>query len=121
AQNLGFGVKGGLNYSSLNLTFTTLDKNATGYHVGGFVKVPLAKKFSIQPELLYSTKGAEVRSPLDFLTGSVGIQLYYLDQPVVVNYELTDMISVHGGGNTSYLLDTHAKLATPIPLLNFSH
>ncbi len=58
AQNVEFGVKGGL-----NVAFFTSDADAGDskpkyvYHFGVTAEIPVMEKFSIQPELLYSAQG----------------------------------------------------------------
>jgi hypothetical protein len=121
AQGLSYGLKGGINYSSLNLKFTGLDKSRIGYHIGGFVNVPLGEKFSVQPELLYSTKGSKADySFFEFLTGNISLDLKYLDMPVVGVYKLSDNFSLHAGPYASLLLDSKLSNNTILPFLNTS-
>lgn len=56
AQEVKFGVKGGLNTAFLiNNTNDGLDKNPRiGFHIGGLTEIPLTDRLSIQPELLFS-------------------------------------------------------------------
>ena len=59
AQSVNFGLKGGINFSSLSASFggsTVTTSNASGFHVGAVVDVGLGD-WSLQPGLLYSTKG----------------------------------------------------------------
>ena len=59
--NSGFGVKGGLNYSTLAGDATSdivggIEAKPS-YHAGFFAQFRLSDKFSLQPELLYSRRG----------------------------------------------------------------
>lgn len=125
AQNTSspsFGVKGGLNYSSLNFSFTAWDKPKTGYHLGAFVNVPLSDRFSIQPELLYSTKGTRVPYRItDWLDGQVALDLRYLDLPVMGQVKLGRFAHIEAGPYASLLLDANLKHGSTIPFLNFSY
>lgn len=125
AQNTSspsFGVKGGLNYSSLNFSFTAWDKPKTGYHLGAFVNLPLSDRFSIQPELLYSTKGTRVPYRItDWLDGQVALDLRYLDLPVMGQVKLGRFAHIEAGPYASLLLDANLKHGSTIPFLNFSY
>ena len=56
------GVKGGLNFSSLSLSssVSSIYENRTGWHAGAMLNIGLPLGLSLQPELLYSSKGANV-------------------------------------------------------------
>ena len=58
AQNFRFGLKGGLNFTTLNggNISDTIDSK-TGYHIGAVAQLSLLGSFAIQPELIYSTQG----------------------------------------------------------------
>ncbi len=64
AQMVKFGIKGGLNYanqtgSDITITSNNYNKEAiTSYHAGLVAEIKVTDGFSVQPELLYSTKGA---------------------------------------------------------------
>ncbi|HPD53323.1 MAG TPA: porin family protein [Bacteroidia bacterium] len=125
AQNTSspsIGIKGGLNYSSLNFSFTAWDKPKTGYHLGAFVNLPLSDRFSIQPELLYSTKGTRVPYRItDWLDGQVALDLRYLDLPVMGQVKLGRFAHIEAGPYASLLLDANLKHGSTIPFLNFSY
>lgn len=119
-QSFEFGVKGGLNFSQLNLSFTELDKNKTGFFIGGFASIPFGGKISLQPELLYSSKGAQVKYKFsDWFSGTSKLNLNYIDVPVAVHYKVSNSISIHGGGYGSWLTSSALKTSTSIPFLNF--
>ena len=63
AQLLKLGVKAGVNFANQTGDFPNqIDKEGiTSYHVGLVAEVKLLEKFSIQPELLYSTTGASYK------------------------------------------------------------
>jgi opacity protein-like surface antigen len=62
---VSYGVKGGLNLATLSFDPDLEDlegvktTNRTGAAVGGFVNIGMTDMFSIQPELLFSMKGAK--------------------------------------------------------------
>ena len=56
-----FGIKGGLNLSNL-YTEDVDDQNVLlGFNLGVFVELPITSRISLQPEFLYTTKGAELK------------------------------------------------------------
>jgi hypothetical protein len=116
-----FGLKGGLNYSSLNLSFTDWDKPRTGYHMGAFVNLPLSNWFSLQPELLYSTKGTRVPYRInDWFDGQVALDLRYLDLPVMGKVTIGRFAYLEAGPYASLLLDANLRHGSFLPFLNFS-
>lgn len=88
-----FGAKLGLNMASIggdNLDYGywsgTGFGNRTSFHIGGFVEIPLAGDFSLQPELLYSSEGAGYSVGLV----SVGsdLKLDYIRVPILAKYNM---------------------------------
>ena len=106
AQDVKFGVKGGLNFT--NVTggqFSGTSK--VGFHVGGLAEIKFTDKLAIQPELLFSTKGANYN-----LMGSTStVNLSYIDIPVMVKYFVIDKLSIEVGPQISLL--TSAKRKDP--------
>lgn len=98
AQETRFGIKGGLNISSI-VGGDVRDANAlVGFHVGGLAEIHVVEKFYIQPELLFSTQGAKFGNDLD-------IKLNYLNIPVLAKYYIVDKkFSVEAGPQLGFLL-----------------
>nr|WP_262497486.1 porin family protein [Mucilaginibacter gotjawali] len=62
AQTINYGIKAGLNLSTLSLTgpgFTNYGKYLPGFNAGGIVNIEFSN-FTIQPGLFYSTKGEQI-------------------------------------------------------------
>jgi hypothetical protein len=61
--SVAFGIRGGLNLATFHGDDVSFDgvepKNRTGFCGGAFVAIPLGQSFLIQPEVLYSQKGAK--------------------------------------------------------------
>lgn len=76
-----------------------------GLVASGFVKIPLDQRgrFSIRPELLFATKGADFRR--DSFVSS--IKSAYLELPVSLEYNLFSFINLHAGINASYLASSN--------------
>lgn len=107
AQSTRFGVKGGLNISSI-VGGDVRDANAlVGFHIGGLAEIHVVEKFYIQPELLFSTQGAK----FDTGFGSDGdVKLNYLNIPVLAKYYVVDKkFSVEAGPQLGFLLSAKAN------------
>ncbi len=109
AQKVKIGVKGGLNISSLkgNKAGEFFDPtqevisnpdSRIGFHIGAVIDVKITNKFSVQPEVLYSTNGATIQ---DYST----IKLDYLSLPISAKYYLIEGFSIEAGPQFSFLVN----------------
>jgi len=108
AQTINYGVKAGLNLSTLSLRspgFPNLGENTTGWNMGVIADFGFST-FSIQPGLFYSTKGDKVVALLvNNNQQSAGVltginKLYYIELPVNILYKikLIPGTNIHLGG-----------------------
>jgi len=114
AQDVIKGLKGGLNLSHLSFDGAN-DKNIIpGFHVGGFVGIPLANKISVQPELLFSKKGSKWVYETTTYTADMRLNLSYLEVPVSLVYNLARDFDFQLGPYLGFLLgsNTDSKLIT---------
>ncbi len=102
SQELRFGAKAGVNVAFLggDLGIAELSSR-TSFHIGGLVEIPLSEKFSIQPELLYSSEGYD-QWILFFSTTEV--ELDYLRVPILAKYYIINGLSVEAGPNLGLLI-----------------
>ena len=104
-----FGVKGGVNFSNL-YTENVEDNNVlTSFNVGVFATLPITDFIAIQPELLYSGKGAELVYNNAFAEGSAKFKLNYIEVPVLLKINITDNLNIHAGPYFAYLIDAQVK------------
>ena len=95
AQEVGFGVKGGFNLSTIAFDPSDVEWGTRfGVVAGGFVALPLNSRLTIQPEGLFSQKGGTAE--IDDIEAS--IRLTYLEVPVLAKY------AVWTGGGRSFSL-----------------
>lgn len=76
AQHVEYGIKGGVNFATISD-----DANAdtkTGFHLGGLAHIHVTRSFAVQPEIVFSTQGAE------YSTGK--LKLNYINVPVLGQY-----------------------------------
>ena len=101
AQKTRFGVKGGLNISTVVGGDVDHVKSLVGFHVGGFAEIHVVQRFFIQPELLFSAQGTKVDGSLN----DTDIKLNYLNIPVVAKYYIIDKkFNVEAGPQLGVLL-----------------
>lgn len=91
------GAKAGVNFAKLTGDDLEDADGRTGFHVGGLVEIPVADKFSIQPEILYSQQGLQTKEDFEGLTFEDKLILDYINIPVMAKFYLTDEFSLEGG------------------------
>lgn len=125
AQDVKFGLKGGLNISNFSGDTEGVDlKSKAGFNVGGFVEIKLSDKFAIQPEILYSTQGPKAVNQEGELngntyTGDVCFNLSYINVPVMFKYYVAEKFNIEAGPQIGFL--TSAKTKTTIDGFNGSN
>src|ERR1700712_6043144 len=89
AQTITFSVKAGVNFSEVSASvenITASSKSLTGFHVGGVIDIGY-KSFSIQPGILFTTKGGSSSDVIDDGSQTTGasaskVTLNYLEIPI---------------------------------------
>ena len=102
-----FGAKAGLNLSTFTGDIEGADMK-TGFHVGGMAEIALNDKFSVQPELMFSTQGTQSN---DFLGSdeTLKFNFSYINIPVMAKYYVTEGLSLEAGPQIGILVDSKAK------------
>jgi hypothetical protein len=101
-----FGVKGGLNMSNLYQNDADDENVLYGFNAGVYATLPVSDFIAIQPELLYTTKGAELQYDNAFASGNSKFRLNYIELPILVRVNITKNFNVQAGGYASYLVDS---------------
>ena len=107
AQN--FGVKAGYNYSTLSGETSSIStiEGLSGFYIGGLVELPISNMLSIQPELIFSRQGVDLRQGLKNLsirTDTSEIRLDYLNIPIMAKVNLCP-IFLEGGVQFGFLVN----------------
>ena len=104
------GIKGGLNLTNLYVADVSDEHVKAGFNAGLFAKLPVTEGFSIQPELLYSVKGAKDNYN-NFVQGSgeYRFNLGYIELPLLAVVNLTRNFNIHAGGYAAYLVNANVK------------
>jgi hypothetical protein len=105
-----FGVKGGVNFSNLYVDDVADENIKVGFNLGLFAKIPVNEMFAVQPELLYSSKGAKLKYD-NFLLGEgeYRFNLNYLELPVLAVFTIGEHFNIHAGPYIGFLTSSNIK------------
>lgn len=132
AQKLRWGVKGGMNFSTLthaDLTQSAIKqaqnpspepgrdwsvdpKTKHGFHIGLFVELPIrnSPRFTLQPEAVYSRQGARYKNLLESSGVEKGeIRIDYLNIPFIFKYNPIGNLFIELGPQISFALHSSEK------------
>ena len=98
-----FGVKGGVNFATVNGDGFDSPDSRTSFHVGALAEFPLADMFSLQVEALYSGQGFEYTVPI--INEKLEYQLDYINVPVLAKVYLFKGFSLEAGPQFSFLVN----------------
>ena len=98
-----FGIKGGLNLTNLYVDDVKDENIKAGFNAGIYAKIPVTKGFSIQPELLYSNKGAKITYDNLFGEGEYRFNLHYVELPLLAVINVAKNFNLHAGPYASWL------------------
>lgn len=103
-----FGIKAGFNLSNLYTESGEADdkKMLGGFNAGVFAKLPIAKFLAIQPELYFTTKGAQINYKNAFVDGDARFRLNYIELPVLLVVNINQNFNIHGGPYAGYLVNS---------------
>jgi len=132
-----YGIKVGLNFSSLSISSIegvkpTVNSSQIGIAAGACFHIPLSDKWYINPELLYSQKGAsfdydfihdyEVNQRDKYATTNQ-VTLSYVELNPTISFKASDKLSLNFGPSVSFLIGekyTYTQDPTGNPL-NTTH
>lgn len=83
-----YGVKGGFNGSTFSGADSKGSEYKAGFAAGAFLNFGISDNFSVQPEFLYSQKGASVDNYLSNSNITAKQTLGYLDVPIMFRYNI---------------------------------
>ena len=94
----------------------------TGFYAGGFVSIPVSEQFSIEPGLLYSQKGYELKGSFgikgtDLVGGKSQLNLNYIEMPLLAKANIGGL-QLFAGPQVAYL--GNANLHTTAGALGFN-
>lgn len=95
-QQVKFGPKAGVNFA--NISGLDNSEMKTGFHVGAVAEIKFNEKFSIQPEVVYSTQGAK----FTYNNAEVKLNNDYINVPIMAKYYIVDGFSVEAGPQVGF-------------------
>ncbi len=107
------GVKGGLNFTN----FTNFDESfddsnmRTGFHLGGFLTMPITDQIALRPELYYIQKGSTFAADIMGSNAELTNKVDYLELPVLLDVEVIKPLHFQIGPYFSYLLNAGYDLS----------
>jgi hypothetical protein len=116
SAQIEFGLKGGLNESEIltsDQQFVTVNGNTQqlrnfprgGFHGGVTVSIPLSKKFSFQPEAMFSTQGANGKPTQGYLISATEeYRFNYINVPLLLKYGFPTGLFLETGPQIGYLV-----------------
>jgi hypothetical protein len=99
AQHVEYGIKGGVNFSTISDDAAADTK--TGFHLGGLAHIHLTRAFAVQPEIVYSTQGAEYNNGK--------LRLNYINVPVLGQYMFGNGFRLQTGPQVGILATSEFK------------
>lgn len=108
-QEVKFGPKAGVNFA--NLSGADDSEMKTGFHVGAVAEIKFNDKFSIQPEVVYSTQGAKFSQTLPII-GEVEstIKNDYINVPIMAKYYFIEGFSAELGPYVGFLMKSETEV-----------
>ena len=105
-----FGFKAGMNFANLYTSNVQNENVKIGVNGGFYAKIPLVRGLSIQPELLYTSKGAKdtYNNPTQG-TGEYRYNLNYIETPLLMVFNLTRNLNLNAGGYLAYLANANVR------------
>lgn len=102
-----FGLKGGLNVSTLDYSNGTDADWRAGFHLGGLAHIHVTPSFSLQPEVYYSSQGAKLPYSND---DKLNLNLSYINVPVLLQYNFANGFRLQGGPQVGFLVGVSDKV-----------
>jgi hypothetical protein len=106
---IGFGIKGGLNFAKVTKASNINAENSTGFHAGVFLSPQSKSVLGYRTELIFSRQG------YDFKNGTTtgAVKLDYLLLPQLMQINISKYFSLQLGAQMAYLLSAKADSSRP--------
>lgn len=111
SSDVRFGIKAGMNVSSLSNDETLDDqKSKIGFNAGVFATIPVAASFNIQPEVIYSQYGSKADYTVLGNKYSSSTNLDYVTVPVMFQYNFVPNFYVEAGPEFGLMVSAKNKV-----------
>ena len=105
AQTVNIGIKGGLNVDNIRNSSSFTYDNKLGFHVGLLGHIHITDQLGLQPEIVYSTQGAQYT----FANVTTKIKNDYINVPVLFQYMFGDGFRLMAGPQIGFLVSSKYK------------
>ncbi|HRO70117.1 MAG TPA: porin family protein [Chitinophagaceae bacterium] len=102
AQQTHFGIKAGVNLSSVGIDGGDDYNSKAGLHVGGLAHIHISRQFALQPELVFSMQGGK--------DDNVKLKLNYINVPLLAQYMTNDGFRLQTGPQLGFLVSAERKI-----------
>ncbi len=105
-----FGIKGGFNFANLYINNVKDENIKVGGNVGFYGKIPVFKGLSIEPELLYTSKGSkDTYNNFAQGSGEYRFNLNYVETPLLMVFNIVPNFSISAGMYAAFLTSANVK------------
>lgn len=101
-----FGLKGGVNFASVNVDNGVDFDSRTSFHVGGLAHIHLTRHFALQPEIMYSSQGGKS----DIGGTDYKLKLNYVNVPILAQYMVGNGFRLQTGPQVGFLTTAQTKV-----------
>ncbi len=119
AQIRTFGIKSGLNISSISKEGYDKVNAKAGFSGGFFMNSKLNENLNLQTEIIYNQTGAKVSKSTYYITNNTttiqrlsDLRLNYLSLPLLLQYNVTPKFFAEAGPEVGFLLNARAAGST---------
>lgn len=106
AQHPHWGIKGGINVSNIDVQHGSDADPRVGIHLGGLAHIHLSEHFALQPELMYSSQGAEGSTS----NANYKTKLHYVNVPVLLQFMTGSGFRLQTGPQLGVLMSAKYKV-----------
>jgi len=104
AQQTSFGIKGGVNFSSVEIDNGKDYESKAGIHLGGLAHIHITRHFALQPEVVFSMQGGDDESD------NVKLKLNYINVPLLAQYMTNEGFRLQTGPQLGILASAESKI-----------
>ena len=101
AQSVYIGPKVGLNLANFTGNVNSNLRGLAALHIGGIAEIEIVDMFSVQPELLFSVKGA--------ILGDTKLVNSYISMPIMGKFYPIDILYIEAGPEIGFLISANEK------------
>jgi hypothetical protein len=106
AQHVNFGIKGGLNLYNVKNDNDVKFDNSIGFHLGLLAHIHLTERFAMQPEVVFSTQGAN--TSIGSIKGDLNLD--YINIPLMFQSMFDNGFRLQAGPQVGFLINAKSRV-----------